>query len=145
MGEKAKDRILVNHTPWWTRIAVEEEGVLSHFEIEKYREGPRYGDIFKGGVVNVVQGLQAAFVNLGTGKPGYLYIDDVLRTAGEGKKIKNLLKPQKLQQQQNKENIKWLNNVPKVAIHAGLFSDAAKAVLSLVPMPRRSTIKTCVS
>lgn len=81
---------LVNHTPWWTRVAVKENDTLINFEVELKKAGPHYGDIFKGKVVGVVPGIQAAFVNIGTGKMGYLYVDDVVREKGE-KKITRML------------------------------------------------------
>ncbi len=90
MSATPEEKILVNHTPWWTRVAVKEGDRLVDYEFERMVKGPRFGDIFKGKVLNVLPGLQAAFVNIGAERPGYLYIDDVVRESGE-RRIKNVL------------------------------------------------------
>jgi ribonuclease G len=72
------------------------------------RKGSRsiVGNIYKGKVDNVLPGLEAAFVDIGLDKNGFLHADDVVfpgvevarrgrggRGAGKGKRITELLKP----------------------------------------------------
>ena len=69
------------------------------------RRGARsiVGNIYKGKVDNVLPGLEAAFVDIGLEKNGFLHADDVIipgvevarrgRTGGKGKRIAELLKP----------------------------------------------------
>ena len=69
------------------------------------RRGSRsiVGNIYKGKVDNVLPGLEAAFVDIGLDKNGFLHADDVVipgvevarrgRTGGKGKRITELLKP----------------------------------------------------
>src|SRR5215208_919161 len=61
------------------------------------------GNIYKGKVDNVLPGLEAAFVDIGLDKNGFLHVDDIVmpgveiarrgRTGSKGAKISQLLKP----------------------------------------------------
>lgn len=61
------------------------------------------GNIYKGRVDNVLPGLEAAFVDIGLDKNGFLHVDEIVmegvevarrgRTGGKGKTIGELLKP----------------------------------------------------
>jgi len=82
-------------------------------ELEGWRVGELYierrgsrsivGNIYKGKVDNVLPGLEAAFVDIGLDKNGFLHVDDIVmpgvevqrrgRTSGKGAKISQLLKP----------------------------------------------------
>jgi ribonuclease G len=69
------------------------------------RRGSRsiVGNVYKGKVDNVLPGLEAAFVDIGLGKNGFLHTDDIVmpgvevarrgRTGGKGQRITELLKP----------------------------------------------------
>jgi ribonuclease G len=61
-----------------TRIAVVENGELVELMIERPEKRRLVGSIFKGRIVNVLPGMQAAFVDIGIGKNAFLYIDDIL-------------------------------------------------------------------
>ena len=56
-----------------TIAALAEEGKLLEYHIEKRNSKVIAGSIFKGVVENVIDGMQAAFVNVGLDKNGYLY------------------------------------------------------------------------
>lgn len=55
-----------------------EDGKLLEFQSEKRRGRIIVGSIYRGRVENVLGGMQAAFVNIGLEKNGYLYIGDIL-------------------------------------------------------------------
>ncbi|MDR0856559.1 MAG: Rne/Rng family ribonuclease [Clostridiales bacterium] len=59
------------------RVALVESGRLAEFYIERGVERRIVGNIYKGVVVNVLQGLQAAFVNIGLERNAYLYAGDI--------------------------------------------------------------------
>ncbi len=59
------------------RVAVVEDGVLEELYIERAGLGSRVGNIYKGKVVNIESGIQAAFIDCGTGKNGFLHISDL--------------------------------------------------------------------
>jgi ribonuclease G len=69
------------------------------------RRGSRsiVGNVYKGKVDNVLPGLEAAFVDIGLDKNGFLHVDDIVmpgveiarrgRSGGKGQRIAQLLKP----------------------------------------------------
>lgn len=75
-----KEEILINVTPRETRVAVIENGVLQELHLERMRARGIVGNIFKGKVVRVLPGMQAAFVDIGLDKNGFLHAVDIART-----------------------------------------------------------------
>lgn len=61
-----------------TRIAVLEQGNLAEIYFESAQNQVAVGTIYRGRVVNVVPTMQAAFVDIGTDKHAFLYIDEAL-------------------------------------------------------------------
>ena len=70
--------ILVSSVPEETRVTVVHDGVLDAIEMERASHSHLVGNIYKGHVQNVLPGMQAAFVDIGTGKNAFLYIGDGL-------------------------------------------------------------------
>lgn len=68
--------IFVNVTDYETRIAVLEEGKLVELITERPEKERIAGDIYKGKVTAVLPGIQAAFVDIGIGKAGFLHFSD---------------------------------------------------------------------
>src|SRR4051794_34128532 len=76
---------------------------VSELYIERRWSRSIVGNIYKGKVDNVLPGLEAAFVDIGLDKNGFLHVDDIVmpgvevarrgRTSGKGAKIAQLLKP----------------------------------------------------
>jgi len=60
------------------RVAILENGKLEEFYVEQAGIEQIFGNIYKGVVESIVPGIGAAFVNIGTGKNGFLYVTDVL-------------------------------------------------------------------
>jgi ribonuclease G len=61
-----------------TRVAITEEKRLEEFHVERADDLNIVGSIFKGKVTSVVPGIGAAFVDIGLGKNGFLYVSDVV-------------------------------------------------------------------
>ncbi len=59
------------------RVAIVENGVLEEFYIERSAQENYVGNIYKGVVVNLEPSIQAAFVDFGVGRNGFLHISDV--------------------------------------------------------------------
>ncbi|MGI9518281.1 MAG: Rne/Rng family ribonuclease [Pirellulaceae bacterium] len=59
------------------RIAVVENGRLEELYIERASQDNYVGNIYKGKVVNLEPSIQAAFVDFGVGRNGFLHISDV--------------------------------------------------------------------
>lgn len=60
------------------QTAVLQDGRLFDYFVERAKGSGLVGNIYKGRVVNVLPGMQAAFVDIGIGKNAFLYIDDLL-------------------------------------------------------------------
>ncbi len=69
--------ILVNATSYEIRIALVENGQLAEFHLQRPTEKGLVGNIYRGRVVRVLPGMQAAFVDIGLERTGFLYVDDV--------------------------------------------------------------------
>ena len=59
------------------RIAIVEGGVLEELYIERASQDNYVGNIYKGKIVNLEPSIQAAFVDFGVGRNGFLHISDV--------------------------------------------------------------------
>ncbi|OAB48076.1 Rne/Rng family ribonuclease [Paenibacillus antarcticus] len=71
-------QMIVNCEPKFTQMALIEEGKLIEFATERSQSESLVGSFYKGRVVNVLPGMQAAFVDIGHKKNAFLYVDDVL-------------------------------------------------------------------
>ncbi|MBQ9709043.1 MAG: ribonuclease E/G [Clostridia bacterium] len=63
--------------------ALAEGGKLLEYHIERDDDSNIVGNIYKGKVVNVLEGMQAAFVNVGLKKNAYLYVNELLPDKGD--------------------------------------------------------------
>jgi ribonuclease G len=103
-----KKTILVSAERGETRVAVleaKQKGGKSHVaELYIERRGRRsiVGNIYKGKVDNVLPGMEAAFVDIGLERNGFLHVDEILlpngeqapkRGRGSGRRINELIKP----------------------------------------------------
>jgi len=69
--------ILVNVTPDETRVAVVENGVVQDIYIERTRKRGLVGNIYFGTVSRVLPGMQAAFIDIGLERTGFLHVSDI--------------------------------------------------------------------
>lgn len=73
------EEILINVTPRETRVAVVENGMLQEVHIERASRRGYVGNIYKGKVIRVMPGMQAAFVEVGLQRAAFLHASDILR------------------------------------------------------------------
>ncbi len=69
--------IIINATSYEVRLALVEGGNLSEFHMQRPTEKGLMGNVYKGKVVRVLPGMQAAFVDIGLDRTGFLYVDDI--------------------------------------------------------------------
>ncbi|MGI6075081.1 MAG: Rne/Rng family ribonuclease [Pyramidobacter sp.] len=62
--------------PEESRVAIVENGRLAELFIERMWECQKSGEIYKARVESVIPGMNAAFVGLGDGRNGFLYLND---------------------------------------------------------------------
>src|SRR5271163_1811747 len=73
-----KKEMLINVLqPEEIRIAIIEDGVLEELYVERASHESYVGNIYKGRVVNIEPSIQAAFVDFGVGRNGFLHVSDV--------------------------------------------------------------------
>ena len=70
--------LVISTTSHETRVALLEGGHIAELYIERERERGLVGNIYKGKVIRVLPGMQAAFVDIGLEKAAFLYVADVL-------------------------------------------------------------------
>src|SRR3954467_2879937 len=73
-----KKEMLINVLqPEECRIAILEDGVLEELYVERTSHESYVGNIYKGRIVNIEPSIQAAFVDFGVGRTGFLHVSDV--------------------------------------------------------------------
>jgi len=73
-----RKQIIVNSSQNLVRVALLENGVLAELHLERSTDEAVAGNIYKGRVLRVLPGMQAAFVDIGLDKAGFLHASDVL-------------------------------------------------------------------
>jgi len=73
------EELLINVTPRETRVAVVENGMLQEVHIERAARRGYYGNVYRGKVVRVLPGMQAAFVEIGLARTAFLHGSDIVR------------------------------------------------------------------
>jgi ribonuclease G len=77
------EELLINVTPQETRVAYVENGVLQEVHIERERKRGLVGNIYKGKVVRVLPGMQAAFLEVGLDRTAFLHVSDIAQPNGK--------------------------------------------------------------
>ena len=75
--------LLVNITPYETRVALIENGALQEIFIERTNRRGLVGNIYKGRVCRVLPGMQAAFVDIGLDRSAFLHASDIFGADGQ--------------------------------------------------------------
>jgi len=73
-----RKQIIINSNPNEVRVALLENGILAEVHIERASEEAAAGNIYKGRVLRVLPGMQAAFVDIGLEKAAFLHASDVI-------------------------------------------------------------------
>ena len=79
--------IFINVGPIEKRVAIMDNGRLIDYHMEREGVGHYAGSIYNGKVSSIVQGMDAAFVDIGMAKNGFLHVSDVLDKAAVLKEL----------------------------------------------------------
>jgi ribonuclease G len=71
------NELIINTRPHETRVALVENGVVAEIHIERRTGQEIQGNIYRGRVVRVLPGMQAAFVDIGQNRMAFLYVSDI--------------------------------------------------------------------
>ncbi len=77
------NELVINTSSHETRVALIENGTIAELYIERSKVKGIVGNIYKGKVVRVLPGMQAAFVDIGLEKAAFLYVADVFDALDE--------------------------------------------------------------
>ena len=83
---KAKRELLVSVDAGEKRVAVLEDDQVAEVYLERPERRSIAGNIYLGVVDNVLPGMEAAFVEIGLEKNGFLYVDEIVGPELEGRK-----------------------------------------------------------
>jgi ribonuclease G len=90
----AKRELIVSVDVGERDVAVLEDGQVAEVYLERPERRSIAGNIYLGRVDNVLPGMEAAFVEIGLEKNGFLYVDEIVRPElekGHGRKIQDLV------------------------------------------------------
>jgi len=88
-----KEEILFNVTPQESRAAVLENGMLQELFIERASSRGLVGNIYRGKVIRVLPGMQAAFINIGRERSAFLHAAEILSPFEEEANDENKVQP----------------------------------------------------
>lgn len=72
--------IFISSTPFESRVALLEKGRLAEFYVERPKDRGITGNIYKGKVVSVLPGMQAAFIDMGLDRTAFLHASDLTQS-----------------------------------------------------------------
>ncbi|NYT64299.1 ribonuclease G [Alcaligenaceae bacterium] len=75
--------ILINVTPFETRVALVEQGSVQELHIERSIQRGHVGNLYLGKVVRVLPGMQSAFVDIGLERAAFIHVADLRQNRSE--------------------------------------------------------------
>jgi ribonuclease G len=79
----ASEKILINVTPFETRVALVYQGAVQELHVERSIQRGHVGNICLGRVVRVLPGMQSAFVDVGMERAAFIHIADLRENRAE--------------------------------------------------------------
>ncbi|MEJ2168818.1 MAG: Rne/Rng family ribonuclease [Desulfobacterales bacterium] len=70
-------QLIINVAEHETRVALLEDGTIAELYVDRGDDSNIVGNVYKGKVLRVLPGMQAAFVNIGLNQAAFIYVDDV--------------------------------------------------------------------
>lgn len=83
--------LIINVRPHEVRIALVENQAIVEYYLERASTGGIAGNIYKGRVVRVLPGMQAAFIDIGQERAAFLYVADVWSQSKEFESLLNVV------------------------------------------------------
>lgn len=75
--------ILINVTPFETRVALIEQGSVQELHMERHIQRGHVGNVYLGKVVRVLPGMQSAFVDIGLERAAFIHVADLRQNRQE--------------------------------------------------------------
>lgn len=83
------EQILINVTPFETRVAIVEQGTVQEIQLERSNQRGIVGNIYLGKVSRVLPGMQSAFIDIGLERAAFIHLAD-LRENRESRQNDNI-------------------------------------------------------
>ncbi len=96
--------LIVNSSSFETRVALVENGQVAELYVERSSDRGIAGNIYKGRVVRVLPGMQAAFVDIDLDKAAFLYVSDIHQAMGDIERM--LISACATQEEEGEEDIR---------------------------------------
>lgn len=71
------EEVLINVNPFETRVALLAGGSLQELHLQRAAGNSVTGNVYQGRIVRILPGMQAAFVDIGLERPGFLHVRDI--------------------------------------------------------------------
>ena len=110
--------ILINVTPQETRVAVVDDGVLQEVQIERARSKGIVGNIYRGRAKRVLPGMQAAFIDVGLERTGFLHANDITLNDSAFSKEQHLVTP-KIENLVHEGEVIWVQVLKDPVVEKG--------------------------
>src|SRR5690625_4492456 len=75
--------ILINVTPFETRVAIAEQGEIQELLLERTCHQGIVGNIYFGKVARVLPGMQSAFIDIGLARSAFIHVGDLRQNRQE--------------------------------------------------------------
>jgi Rne/Rng family ribonuclease len=95
--------LVINATLPEVRVALLEDGEISDLSIEYEKNKSIVGNVYKGRIVRVLPGMQAAFVDIGLERAAFLYVGDIVYDSEEDEEEEEAPEPTGGPQEQEAE------------------------------------------
>jgi len=73
----AQEDILINVTPFETRVALTSQGIVQELHIERSMQRGQVGNLYLGRVARVLPGMQSAFIDIGQDRAAFIHVSDL--------------------------------------------------------------------
>ena len=110
--KKLNTRIILNINNYENRVAIIENSTLKEIFIERDNQKRVLGNIYKGKISRVLPGMQAAFVDIGLDKAGFLHLSEVIPLEKYENETNEIIKINQI----NEDIRKWLREGQEVLV-----------------------------
>lgn len=82
--------LIIGVRPYEKRVALVENGIVTELYVEQTSEQGLVGNIYRGRVIKVLPGMEAAFVDIGLDRAAFLHVSDVYEEVKELEALLNV-------------------------------------------------------
>lgn len=132
-----------------TRVAISENKRMDEYYVERSAGDRLVGSIYKGRITSIVPGIGAAFVDIGIGKNGFLYVSDIIESKPdeeailEGEPVEHHRHPGGHHRRSRIEEIVKVNQEILVQVVKEPFGTKGARLTTHISLPGRYMVLMC--